>query len=380
MKAMMKTKTKTKTTKIATRIKLSRSGIKTRKAQIGFVLIFAVIGTILIIVSKAATPVIDVEVGAGNPNGGAVIVTDSTVSGGSYGEFHSSSITPPTPPATTQPNATNTGPDISQCPGGLKLVNGDQNVSSSISCVDIHGFVTVNGSNISIANSVIRGGTTCPSTTYCGLIKFNSGSGNTLTRVEIVPSKPSVDFDGIWGSGYTANGVNIHGTVDGMKLSSATIENSWIHDLTLFPDDPVQDARGCSGGSPCASHNDDIQVDGTSVNALVQHNNLVSVPKQNSSMQIGQDQGLISGLTVTDNWMDGGNCTFNVAGSLNSDGKTYNKTGSGYKYPLTINASNNHFSSTNTGCPVIIGTSVKLNGNVGTFINGNPVHVLQKFN
>jgi hypothetical protein len=121
--------------------------------------------------------------------------------------------------------------------------------------------------------------------------------------------------------GTTINRLNIHGTTDGLKASSnSVIENCYIHDLTHFDSDPNQ------GGGP--SHNDAIQIlSGNNIN--IHDNTLMPGPNTNAAIQITQDFGAVSNVTITHNLADYGNVTFNFS----------HKGGSN----MTITANDNRF-------------------------------------
>ena len=81
--------------------------------------------------------------------------------------------TPTTPPSSppvagnVQPNADNTG-----VPAGtvLTVYNGDLTITTAgatYSGLDIHGYLRIQAPNVTVKNSIIRGGT---GTTVCGIV------------------------------------------------------------------------------------------------------------------------------------------------------------------------------------------------------------------
>ncbi len=244
-------------------------------------------------------------------------------------------------------------------PAGTQLTvyNGDLTITTpgaTYSDLDIYGFVRVEAPDVTIKDSIIRGG---PATSNTAIIYDLSDTATNLLveDSEIVPADPSVYIDGIDGWNYTALRLNIHGTVDGAKMfgPNATMEDSWIHDLVTYPDDPSQ-----NGGQ---SHNDDVQVLSGS-NLQIIGNDLEG--GSNSAVQLSQDHGLLTDILIDSNWADAGNVTFNIANkplaSLSGVTVTNNIFGHAavtgcqilYTAVTTIVASNNVFAD--TGLPVVI--------------------------
>jgi len=206
--------------------------------------------------------------------------------------------------------------------------------SGVYSGLDIHGFVYVQAPNVTLEDSIVRGGTP---TTSVGLVNdtLASATNFVLRDSELVPSNPNVYIDGIHGANYTAIRVNIHGTVDGAKMfgDNSTIEESWIHDLQYFSSDPYQ------GGGP--THNDDVQVLGGHNLRIV--NNTLS-GGNNSAIQVTQTTGSVTNLTVSGNLLGGGACTVNLQDAplssmsgISVDNNVFTHT-SQYNCPITAYA------------------------------------------
>lgn len=200
-----------------------------------------------------------------------------------------------------KPDATNTGVPLGT---NLTIYNGNLNIASPgvYEALDVHGFVTISANNVTFRNSIVRGGT--PSANR-GIINVNSGTNILIDSVEISPTTPSVYWDGIWGGNYHARKLNIHDVVDGAKLdSNVTIELSYIHDLSYFANDPNQ------GGGP--THNDGLQIlAGNTIS--VYGNNLEQTSDDNAAIQVTQDYGAVTNLSIEHNWLDGGGATLNIA-------------------------------------------------------------------
>jgi hypothetical protein len=128
--------------------------------------------------------------------------------------------------------------------------------------------------------------------------KVAAATNLQITDVEIVPEHPSVyQGAGICGSNFTATRVDVHGSVDGIKVfgGNVTVRDSYIHDEAWYASDPGQ------GGG--ASHCDGIQVEGGS-NLHLSGNTILG--GRNSALQVTQDVSAVSGLHVDDNFLDYG--------------------------------------------------------------------------
>ena len=163
--------------------------------------------------------------------------------------------------------------------------------------LDIHGFVIVRAKNVTISNSIVRGGVQKGFAT--GLITDYGYQGLLITDTTIEPEFPSVWFDGIKGSGFTARRVHIIGGVDSIKIQgdNTTVEDSLLENTTYYASDPQQ-----SGGP---THNDNIQIQ-NGQNVKVTGNTIRG--SQNFAVLGAASKGNLN-LRVTDNWLDGGHCT-----------------------------------------------------------------------
>ncbi len=193
------------------------------------------------------------------------------------------------------PNANNTG-----VPAGttLTVYNGDLTITTAgatYSGLDIHGYVRVQAPNVTIKNSIIRGGT---GNNGLGIVSDVSDSATNflLEDSEVVPQYPVVNLDDVKGWNYTLLRDNIHGAVDGLKMygNNATVQDSWIHDLVTYAHDPAQN------NGP--SHSDGVQIlSGTNLKVL--GNTIEGQP--NSSIIITQDHGAVSNVLIDGNWLSG---------------------------------------------------------------------------
>src|SRR5581483_1274644 len=95
--------------------------------------------------------------------------------------------------------------------GNLTPYNGDLHVTAAgttVSGLDIHGFVTIEAPNVTIKDCKLEGGV-APTMTPLVLITNENASHFLLEDSTLVPAHPSVNIDGIKGSNYTAERVNI---------------------------------------------------------------------------------------------------------------------------------------------------------------------------
>jgi hypothetical protein len=213
-------------------------------------------------------------------------------------------VTPPTtPPPTTppvtggnvQPNADNTG-----VPAGtvLTVYNGDLTITTAgatYSGLDIHGYLRVEAPNVTVKNSIVRGGA---GPNGNGIVNDTTPSATNFLfeDSEVSPSYPALGLDDIKGFNYTALRDNIHGSIDGLKMygDNATVQDSWIHDLVTYAHDPGH------GNGP--SHSDGVQIlSGTNLKII--GNSIEGQP--NSTVIITQDNGPVSNVLIDNNWMSG---------------------------------------------------------------------------
>ncbi|HEY3548452.1 MAG TPA: hypothetical protein VGK17_20460 [Propionicimonas sp.] len=203
--------------------------------------------------------------------------------------------TPPT--SSGKPSAATTG-----VKSGTTLTRHDGDITITtdgtvLSNLDIHGFVTVRAKDVRITNCIVRGGKSRGIAT--GLITNYGFAGLVITDTDVVPEFPSVYFDGIKGSDFTATRVHVRGGVDSVKIhgSNVTITDSLLENTTYYSSDPQQ------GGGP--THNDNIQtLYGTNLKVI---GNTIR-GAQNFAILGGATRGNLS-LVVQDNWLDGGHCT-----------------------------------------------------------------------
>ena len=260
------------------------------KNPIVFLFVFAAIGVIALLVTKAATPFASVDLGTGSNVTPAVSIVsgDATASGSSYVRFGgittSSGICTSRDanggvPADKFPGTACTG-----VPGGVTLTDytGPMTITSAASIADkiFNGLVCITGSNVTIKRSKIIGTVVMGSGGNYGPCPGNTPSNVVLEDVEIVgPGTPTTNDVSIAtsfafsGSGFTCRRCNVHRWGSGFYvIRDVLIEDSYVHDTVGFysqPPDP-----GCNSlGPDCMAHRSCIGGNGA-VNTSYIHNNL----------------------------------------------------------------------------------------------------------
>jgi hypothetical protein len=213
------------------------------------------------------------------------------------------------------PAAGNTGPVLSHCAGGQLAVNSGSTTrtihvtqaSSTISCQNITGCLSIEAPNVTVQNVKIActSGRTGTNANGTSVIYVDDGASATISHVEIN------GMDGvhacIWhqGTSMTANAVNCHGINDGIFSwadtgysqttgDHFTIKDSYFHDFT------TKTANG---------HIDGYQTEGAG-NGLINHNTyyMTSDDQDSTDSAIAIWDGLKSShdMTVSDNLIAGG--------------------------------------------------------------------------
>ena len=235
------------------------------------------------------------------PGSHSICVIAVNIGAGADTDLGCSTVVVPQP-ASRMPDATNTGVR----PGTqLTVRQGDLVITTPGTVIDgwdIRGYVEIKASGVIIRNSILRGGT--PGTYSRGLVTVGSSAYSvTIEDSELVPSISSPLNDGLRGMNITARRVNIHGVVDAVHIygDNVSITDSWLHDNAWFAVDPNQ------GGK--ASHDDSVQIQ-IGKNITLAHNTITGA--SNAAIMLTQDRGLVSGLKITDNFLDNGACIVNI--------------------------------------------------------------------
>lgn len=261
------------------------------------------------------------------------------------------SRTPDIPPGGTtygvigsyKPDATTSG-----VPSGtaLTVFNGDLTATAgqTIQNLDVHGRIIVKVANVTIKNCYIRG----TANASAPLIQcYDAGVSNLLIQdCTLRPNVPMIaaGSDGITGHDYTALRCDVSGTIDAFGVYNTnnsggpvnvSIQGCYAHDLCFITPD--------SGHSDNHTHNDCVQIQGGSNISIIGNNlqgftdpavstygSMYPNPAKwtNSVVQVTQSTGNVSGVTFTQNWVDGGGASLNLAGVYTNFGSiTSNRFG-----------------------------------------------------
>jgi hypothetical protein len=206
--------------------------------------------------------------------------------------------------------ATSTAPSTGSgfgVPAGtqLRVVNGDMTITTDgtvLDGIDLHGYLTVNADNVTIRNSVIRGGAKATSTKAL-IMAWLRPQNLQILHSTLVATNKSIYVDGVSGSGYTVDGVEIINTVDGTKVigPNVAIRNSYFHGSYYTKGDPTHPDN--------QTHNDGVQVEG-GYNVVIENNKIEGF--HNAAIQITQNSEATHNVTVRNNKFSGGGCTVNV--------------------------------------------------------------------
>jgi hypothetical protein len=229
------------------------------------------------------------------------------------------------PSACGYPDASNTGARGTLVASGSITSTTDGQVIKNL---DIHGYIEVTSSNVTIQNVKITGGD------QFGAIDLHAATGHTtITDVTVLSSLNQLA--GMTIRDATITRANISGGQDGIDAWGGpgpnVVQDSYIHDL----------ARNTT----VASHDDTIQTSGG--DETFRHNTLLpfdGTDPMNACLQIGDLQGDLAQLTFAGNLCDGGNYSINAnASSVNlgtvTAGRltfTNNRFGRDYRYGIQI--------------------------------------------
>lgn len=302
-----------------------------------------------------------VFLGGSNPNPNPQAQTPAGATGpASASAGPAKSAKPSTAPSAAEfvpgakPNASNTG-----VPKGtpLEIVKGDLVVTTDGAVIegkDVHGFLQIRADNVTVRNTIVRGRKVDQNDALVSTYKVKN---TLLEHIEVDNQFISPWVDGVWGDNFTIRYSNIHGTVDGMKVESGSrVEGNYIHDLSFLADDPNH-----SDGT----HNDGIQIlNGSDIE--ITGNNFDVGKKANAAIQVTQDFGKVSKLSITKNWANGGACTFNFAHKIQNS--------------LTVKASGNIFGHDTffDDCPMLISSATKVDGSGNIYEDSKqPINVQQ---
>ena len=233
------------------------------------------------------------------------------------------------PPPSGQPDASNTG-----VPDGTVLTRYDGNMTITtagavINGMDIYGFVTVKADNVTIKNSIIRGGD--PGSVNMSLIAAYNGNVNLVIQdTTLVGGYSSNNLDGLKGKGFTATRLDISNVVDTVQIlgDNSTVQDSWLHNNLHLPDSRQPDGF---------THDDSIQIEGGR-NILVRNNTLSGA--YNAAIMVTQNLDRTREVTVSGNWISDGWCSINLSekgkGPIEVFAVENNRFGTSRNYPCGI--------------------------------------------
>jgi hypothetical protein len=192
------------------------------------------------------------------------------------------------------PNADTTG-----VPAGTELTpSGPITVTRDGTVIDgkeVTGGIVVNADDVTIRNTLIK-------VTGRNAIKMNTANRN------LVVEDTEIDGQGAPGpaiitNNYTLRRVDIHSISEGPRLQgNNVVEDSFIHHLVRCPECHI-DALQSTGGSNITIRN----------NSIATFNPDTRDP-HNAAYQFGEEHAPLRNVTVTGNYVDGGNFTINGGG------------------------------------------------------------------
>jgi len=192
-------------------------------------------------------------------------------------------------PATTSgafPSASNTG-----VPAGVSLTTytGPSTITAAGTVIDGKLItkplvIAASASNVTIRNSKI-------SAEGYWLVLNDAGAKNLQIIDTELDGKGNASGDAaVAGRNYSLTRVNVHGTVDGLKLGdNVTVQDSYIHDLVMSGD----------------SHNDGMQSLGAS-NVQIRHNTIIIGKGSTSAILLSTGSGAQRDFTIDSNLVGGG--------------------------------------------------------------------------
>jgi hypothetical protein len=253
------------------------------------------------------------------------------------------------------PGPTNTGPVLSQCPGGRLTAQGTspsqaiviRTAGTVISCQNIQGMIFVQAPNVTIKNSVVTSNSGKLGMAANGTAGITVADGASATISNVTVNGSNGVHACIWhqGTQLSVNAVNCYGVDDGVFSwadsgysqttgNNFTISNSYFHDFT----------KATSNG-----HEDGYQTEGAS-NGLIQHNTYQLTAAADADIAIWDGLRSSSNITVTGNLMTGGGFAIYAEDYNPGDGSPGNPSPSNGYSVTGIQFTSNVFSTGAAGC------------------------------
>jgi hypothetical protein len=255
-----------------------------------FIVGFAAIATILLLITKAATPFASIEPESATVSRTDLVVNDTSASGSKAVKFGSASIgTRVCTSADGFPDGNCTGATLGS---SLSVVNGDLHITQSgtVSNKDVRGCVYIEANNVTLKNSKISGCTG----SHTSVIR-NNGNITVVEDVEIDGGSnySNVDLSGVAGDNITCRRCNIHHLTKGAHFdaSNYVFEYSWVHDLFMPGSDNA--------------HGEAIYTDFTN-NGIIRGNNLdsnnvINTPNNSATLAVYNLYGGHNNLQIENN-------------------------------------------------------------------------------
>lgn len=303
-----------------------------------FVCACIIVASIIVGIVFAAQGGPSFEAEEGALKGGAKIVDHADASGGKFVQFEAvvaAAPPPTTPPAAKAPAPGSTGggstggsatpdpgpgdtppppgggsgngyPDASNtgpvgCGGSYTTHSGTLDITvdgTVINCLWLDGTLTINASNVTVQNSILRG------TSWWGVRVGNTKSSTTNfkllhSKLETVPTFGPDNGGYDYGisqesSGYMEIAYNdISGYKDGVTISNGSVHDNYIHDFSVFD----------------GAHTQAVYVYTGSGQVKIDHNTLLNdspYDQATAAIYIAPDDGHQNDRMVTNNYMAGG--------------------------------------------------------------------------
>lgn len=205
------------------------------------------------------------------------------------------------------PTRNSSRPVPKSAPGSrLTVIRGDLIASRSgqvINGVDVRGSIIVRAANVTIRNSVVRGGTNAAARRYWPLVDARAGAAHLLIQDTVIAeSTPSAwNASGIGGSNFTARRVKILGQVDSVNItgSNVTVEDSVLGRNVYYPNHWQSQKSG-------GTHNDNVQVL-RGDNVTIRGN--IMTDSHGLGVIAAPEWGSVRNLLVENNFIDNGECS-----------------------------------------------------------------------
>ena len=289
-----------------------------------FVVGFAAIGALLLIIGRAAGPYASVEPESAQLSG-VTTLSDTTASGGTYLKFGSGQSE--LPPSGTYPARGSVG--FQGDTSTLKVINSTSTAPAGTSWNTTYNYLTVTGSNVTLNKVWVKGGV------------YVTGGGTITIRDSIVEGGGSwfifhmtstagrldaenVTFrwkNGIINEGTTGSGViqitgnhddtrivrcDLSGNADGIQMAGDrwVITDNWIHDLAMV------------GTYPNNTHNDGIQMYNGTGHTIARNRIEIGAQAPYSNGAIFTQGSSIGSYAIRDNFLNGGGYTLHLQNGI----------------------------------------------------------------